>query len=166
MSAGEKVVRLVESLSSAADDLEVFAKPDANSIIDTINRETGLTRICGLTEAQVIARDPGAVRMTWEAWRAAAIARQETPIRWDRTTRERWISMLEVLPPIDFNGRDFLVGEPWDHSFRTGAPRFAAYRMVGSSEDFAVYLVASRPLTRAELRAELTGGRVTIEAPR
>ena len=31
------------------------------------------------------------------------------------TTKEKYEEMLEILPPIDFNGESFLVGEPVTH---------------------------------------------------
>jgi hypothetical protein len=136
------------------DDAEVYAVPGAHSIIDTINPDTGRTRYCGHTEADVLAREPGAVRMTWQAWKDAMIARQRTPITWALTTRETYEYMLNVLPPIDWWGGAFLVGEPMDHDVLTGQPRYEAFAERGLSDPRSYY-ASSRPLTRAELRAEL-----------
>jgi hypothetical protein len=55
--------------------------------------------------------------------------------------------MLNILPPIAWNGWAFMVGEPDDHCAATGRPRFRGYRMRGN-----VYEVASRPLTVAEFK--------------
>ena len=129
---------------------ELYAIPGANSIIDGIDPITGLTCINGNTEAEMLAREPKAVRMTWDAWQTAASARQQTPITWDGCTAEHYDEMLNVLPPIDWNGGAFLVGEASDHDFATGRPRYSAYRRHGD-----VYEFSSRPLTRAEFRAEL-----------
>jgi hypothetical protein len=137
------------------DFVEVYAIPGHHNIIDGINPDTGLTCVNGDTAEQVAAREPLAVRMTWEAWRAEQIARQQTPIAWQPSTRAQYHEMLNVLPPALWIGGAFLVGEPMDHSHATGAPRFTAYKQTGSSEDFARYWVASRPLTVAEFRAEL-----------
>ena len=50
-----------------------------------------------------------------------------------------------------------LIGEPMDTDAATGAERFAGYLHRGpATEDWpGDFFVASRPLTRAELRAEL-----------
>ncbi len=130
--------------------LEVWAIPGAHSIIDTINPVTGLTSVYAKDAAAVLAEDPNAVRMSWQDWRAAAIARQQTPIRWIATTGSKYREMLEILPPALWLGGAFLVGEPWDHCHATGAPRFAAYVHRAGR-----YYVASRPMTCAELRAAI-----------
>lgn len=129
---------------------EVYAVPGQNSIIDGINPETGLTCVYGRTEADVKRENPDAVRMTWDAWQTAAAERQHTPIRWSRTDEHKYREMLEVLPPAAWIGGAFLVGEPYDHDFTTGQPRFSGYWHRNG-----IYLVASRPITIAELRAEL-----------
>lgn len=138
---------------------EVWAIPGKGSIIDAINPLTGLTVICGKDAAAVLAQDPTAVRMSWSDWQAAAITRQQTPITWARTSAKEYNQMLNILPPALWTGGAFLVGEPYDHCFATGAPRFTAYRELrGSGTYDPIYLVASRPLTRAELRSELALG--------
>ena len=134
------------------DFSEVWAVPGENHIIDTINPSTGLTTIFGKDAATVLAQEPNAVRMTWEAWRTEASARQQTPIHWEPTTEQQYREMLNVLPPAKWIGGAFLVGEPWDHDFATGRPRFAAYW-----HRHDAYLVASRPLTRIELDKEVRG---------
>jgi len=138
-------------MSLTTDYTEVYAVPGQNSIIDTINPDTGLTSVYGRTEADVLEREPGAVRMTWEAWQAAAVARQQTPIRWEITTERKYQEMLEVLPPAYWSGGAFLVGEPWDHCMATGRPRFAAY-----VERSGRYYTANRPVTMTELKAEMS----------
>ncbi len=130
--------------------VEVWAIPGKHSIIDEIIESTGLTRYYQHTPAEVLAREPLAVRMTWADWTAAAIARQQTPIVWQLTDEATYYEMLEVLPPAMMAGGAFLVGEPMDHDVATGAPRFSAFRQRGNT-----YETASRPLTCAELRAEL-----------
>lgn len=141
-------------MSGLYDDVEVYAVPGHNNIIDTINHQTGLSRFSGQTQAEVMAREPAAVRMTWEAWKAAVSARQRTPITWEPSTAEQYDEMLNVLPPAMWVGGAFLVGEPMDHDVMDGQPRFSAYWQRASG-----YYVASRPLTRAELRAELAAAR-------
>lgn len=133
-----------------APQSDVYAVPGRHSIIDTINPQTGLTAICGHTAAQVQAREPLAVRMTWDAWTAAAIARQSSPIVWLSTTADRYDEMLNVLPPAMWRGGAFLVGEPMDHDVATGRARYSAYWQRGGA-----YFEASRPITVAEMRAEL-----------
>lgn len=129
---------------------DVYAIPGEDHILDTINPVTGLTSVYGKTEAQVKAESPLAVRMSWEDWRMAASKRQQTPIYWMRTTQHKYNEMLEVLPPIDWRSGAFLVGEPTDHDFGTGQPRYQAYRELGG-----FYYASSRPITRTELKKEL-----------
>ncbi len=148
-----KIERLVNSERHTPDNPDVYAIPGQNHIIDTINPQTDLTSVYGKTEAEVHAQEPLAVRMTWEQWRTAAVARQQTPITWTQVTEGKYQEMLEVLPPAYWSGGAFLVGEPWDHCFATGAPRFAAY-----IERAGRFYTASRPMTVKELRAFLTGG--------
>lgn len=135
--------------------IDAYAIPGEHSIIDVIDPETGLTAVLGQTYAEVQVRYPKAERTTVDAWTTRRAAEQDTPIVWTRTTRAKYWEMLEVLPPALWIGGAFLVGEPTDHHASTGRPRFAAYWQRGSSEDSTRYLVASRPLTRAELRAEV-----------
>jgi len=132
-------------------DTDCYAVPGENHIIATINAETGLTRICGHTEAEVLAREPGAVRMAFGDFLSAMAERQETPIVWVETTAKTYHDMLEVLPPAFWQGGLFLVGEPTDHSARTGQSRFQAYR----EDAGARYFASSRPLTIAEAKKEL-----------
>ena len=82
---------------------------------------------------------------------------QRTPIEWIATTKEWYLNMLGALPPIDFNGHDFLVGEPSDHDFGNGRPRYSAYRVVETCNKklYQFYFVSSRPITRPEFHKEL-----------
>jgi hypothetical protein len=139
---------------------ECYAVPGSNNIIDTINPDTGLTFYYGRTEAEIQAKEPGAVRMTLDAWRADAIARQHTPITWDPSDQERYDDMLNVLPPIEWRGGAFCVGEPYDHDLETGEERYQAYWHRGVE-----YVASSRPVTRRELRAEVKRAGVTAQEP-
>jgi len=132
---------------------EVYAVPGKQNIIDNINPVTGLTQCYGETEAELQARYPGAVRMLWEDWQRDASARQHTPIVWEPSTAEQYHDMLNILPPAMWIGGAFLVGEPMDHDLSTGEPRFTAYLSTRAN----AFFVASRPLTRAELRAVVQG---------
>lgn len=144
------------------DCTDCWAVPGADHIIDVIHPRTGLTWCLGKSAADVHAQAPRAERMTIEAWTAAKAARQRTPIVWEPSTRQQYIDMLEVLPPIDWNGGDFLVGEASDHDAGTGQPRYQAYRQRGDQ-----YFASSRAITRAELRAVKEGLReATNERPR
>lgn len=138
------------AVAAILNDLELYAIPGENHIIDTINPVTGLTRYYERDEAAVVAKYPGAKRYTWIEWQTNASARQRSPITWHPTDHDTYRRMLECLPPELWTGGAFLVGEPSDHDIWSGAPRFAAYWHRNG-----VYLYASRPLTRAELRAEL-----------
>jgi len=132
-----------------APDPDVYAVPGEDSVIDTI-RPDGLTSVLGESFEQVRARHPAAVRMTWATWRAAAIERQRAPIHWQPTTADKYMEMLEVLPPIEWRSGAFLVGEPIDHCHATGRPRFQAYRQIDDR-----FYASNRAITVLELRAEL-----------
>ncbi len=130
--------------------IECYAVPGKGSYIDEINPETGLTYYYQRTEAEVQAEYPGAERMTLDAWRRDAIARQHTPIVWEPSNAERYDDMLNVLPPKEWRGGAFCVGEPYDHDLETGQARYSAFWHRAGT-----YLASSRPVTRAELRAEV-----------
>lgn len=138
---------------------DVWSIPGKNSIIDAIVRETGLTCYGKETDAEVLARYPDAIRQSWADWRTAAIASQQTPIVWTLTTRAKYCEMLGVLPPAMWIGGAFLVGEPMDSDIATGAERYEAFRRRDG-----VYEHASRPVTRAELRATLAPQSASIAA--
>ncbi len=130
-----------------SDFTHCYAVPGANSIIDGINPETGLTFVYGKSEADIKAEAPDAVKMTWDEWQAAAIARQQTELRWVEATERQYNDMLNVLPPAFWSGSLFLVGEPTDHCHQTGRPRFQAYRRGYLPQ------ASSRPITIAEAKA-------------
>jgi hypothetical protein len=136
-------------MSYGDNSTHVFAVPGQGHIIDVVNPATGRTWINGHDAVEIAAREPGAVLMTWETFLSAKAARQHTPIRWDPSTAEQYDEMLNVLPPVDWTGSAFMVGEPDDHDAATGAARFRAYRQRDDR-----YEVANRPMTRAEFRAE------------
>ncbi len=45
---------------------------------------------------------------------------------WQEITEDRYDDMLNVLPPVIWLDKGFMVGEPWDHNIR-GQPRFGAF---------------------------------------
>lgn len=128
----------------------VYAIPGAHCVIDQVHPVTGLTVILGLTRAEVLKRDPGAVLISWDDWLAQQAERQHTPITWTPTTAEKYEEMLNILPPAGWMRGGFLVGEPTDHDFASGRPRYDAFR-----QRDAVFETASRPLTLAEFRKEM-----------
>jgi hypothetical protein len=109
----------------------VFAIPGQRSIIDGIHPETGKSLVLGETLSEIQARYPEAIIMTWEEWREAEITRQEIPITWREITQGEFDRALNVLPPIAWERKGFLLGEPFDHSYKTGQPRFTAYLQKG-----------------------------------
>lgn len=125
--------------------MKLYAVPGHHNVIDTIVDATGLTSINGETFEQVRERYPLAQLYTWEEWRAVQMERQHTPIEWELSTFERYREMLEILPPAFWRRGLFLVGEPMDHDYGTGQPRYSAYWQRGDR-----YLTASRPITIAE----------------
>ena len=138
--------------TAAPTALRCFASKACETIIDTVNPETGLTWCYGRTLARCREEYPDAEEMTVEAFCAWKAARQRTPITWSETTEEAFIDALEVLPPAAaIQGyRAFLLGEPCDHDALTGAPRYDGFR-----RDAARYYRSSRPMTCREFRAEM-----------
>lgn len=129
---------------------EVWAVPGESNVVDFILPDTGLTLTNNNDAAAVLAKYPDAQRMTYDNWKAAAAARQNTAIMWLLTTPEKYDEMLNVLPPAFWRGGLFLVGEPTDHSFSTGQPRFSGYWQKGKT-----YLASDRPITITEAKAAL-----------
>lgn len=152
----EKIGQLVEAEYTMQDCKECFAVPESDIMIDVLHPVTGLTVCFGKTLEQVRAERPeyaNAERMTVDEFCRQKAARQHTPITWAPTTEDRFLEMLEVLPPAagaSLHYQAFLVGEPWDHDAETGEPRFQGFRMRGD-----VYEVASRPMTRREFAKEV-----------
>ena len=128
----------------------------ASSMIDVINPETGRTWYANQTLDEIRARAANgyatekdydkAEVMTIEEFCNDKASRQDTPIEWHEITEEQYHDWLEVLPPIDWKGGKFLVGEASDHHALTGAPRYQAC-MKKDGKHYA----SNRPLTRAEL---------------
>lgn len=139
------------AVTAILNDLECYAIPGESHIIDTIDPTTGLTRYFQRDEAAVVAQYPGAKRYGLADWQTEAGTRQRSPITWHPTDKKTYRDMLEVLPPAMWSGGAFLVGEASDHDILTGRPRFQAYEHRPDN----TYWVASRPLTRGELRAHL-----------
>ena len=142
-----------ETKVSIRDCVDCIARPRADNIIDLIHPTTGKTLIYGLTLAEIRQRpgDEKAEIMRYQDFADAKAERQDTPIKWEETTEEKFSYMLEVLPPAAMHGGGFLVGEPTDHHAVTGQPRFGACK-----EQDGKYYAANRPLTRAEFQKELS----------
>lgn len=72
-------------------------------------------------------------------------------ITWNKTTKDTYWEILEILPPAIMTGDGFLVGEPADHRACsvTGdmLPRYEAFL-----ERHGKHYVASTPLTIPEFR--------------
>ena len=131
--------------------LAVIGDADHRStMIDLINPDTGRTRIYGRTVADAQREYPGAEEMTVEEYCARKAALQDTPIEWLPITEEKYNYYLEVLPPLDYRNRGFLVSEPIDGHAATGAYRYLAVRT-----EYPKFYVSSRPVTRTEW-AQLT----------
>ena len=126
------------------------ATADGSTCIDLIGTDNR-TECFGRTLDEVRREYPGAEIMPLETFCRRKAALQRTPITWTKTTRKRYVEMLEVLPPAEWQQGGFLVGEPFDHDALTGRPRYQAFRKRGPY----AYEVASRPLTVAEFRTEL-----------
>lgn len=140
----------LEKLVNMSDCTRCYASKARGTMIDTIHPATGLSWCYSKSLAQVREEYPDAEEMTVDAFSEWKAAQQRTPITWAPTTEERFTEMLEVLPPALWLRNGFLIGEPWDHDAGNGQPRYEAYRQRSGA-----YLVGSRPMTRAEFRAEL-----------
>lgn len=133
---------------SIHDCKEAFAVPGSDSIVDLVHPITGRSIYGGDDLQGIRARYPGAEIVDFSEWLAAKAARQDCPVTWSETTKEKYWEMVEVLPPAFWAKGGLLVGEPWDHHATSGEPRFAAY-----IEKYGKYLTASRPMTRKEFAA-------------
>ena|SRR5690349_14934232 len=134
----------------ASDCKQAFAEPGRSNLIDLINPHTGRSCIENETLEQVRTRYPGAQIVDVDQWLKDKAERQDTPIEWTETTEERYIEMLEVLPPAFWQGGGFLVGEPSDHHATTGRPRFSGFREIQGK-----FFEANRPMTVQEMREQL-----------
>lgn len=134
-------------METQPDFTHAYAEPGSRSIIDAIHPVTHLGLWSGETLDQVRVRYPRAEIVDFNEWLVKKGAEQDTPVEWIATTAERYDEMLNVLPPVEWSGHVFGVGEPIDHHAVTGQPRFDAYRRIGDD-----YFVSSRPMTAKEIR--------------
>lgn len=140
------------SLQGGEDCEQCYVSKAQRIIIDVI-RDDGLTFFQGKTFEQVRRENPDAEKMSVDAFCQWLAEQQRTPIEWQETTKEKFMYMLEVLPPAagaSFGYQAFLVGEPWDHDALNGRPRYQAYRKWGES-----YQVSNRPITVTEFMQEV-----------
>ena len=133
---------------SVMDCTRGFAVP-GETLIDTIHPGTGLSWCFGETLDQIRRRYPGAVEVDIAEFCADKGRRQDTKITWAECTEEKYMEMLEVLPPAAMGNGGFLVGEPMDHHAGNGQPRFSGFIQRGGK-----CFAASRPMTRKEFAAE------------
>jgi hypothetical protein len=154
MSVDKKIIEHVETQKqiSMMDCTYCFAVRGANSMIDVVHPITGKTFIYGRTleECRQEKGYENAELMLIDDFCRDKAARQDTKIEWIETTEEKYIKMLEVLPPAMWVKTWFLVGEPYDHHATTGQPRFSAFREVNGKFEHA-----NRPITRTELKKEM-----------
>ncbi len=69
------------------------------------------------------------------------------PTRWKAISAQRYLELLEILPPLDWSAKGFLVGEAVSHT-EEGATTFTACAEVGDR-----YFESTAPITRAQFRA-------------
>lgn len=130
-----------------------FAVPGADNTIDLINPHTSRGAYSNLDLAGIRARDPKdatAEIVNLDEFCTAKAARQDAPVTWTETTRERYWDMLEALPPAFQGCGGFLLGEPQDHHAGNGRPRFDGFLEAAGDK----YFVSSRPLTVPEFKIE------------
>ena len=131
-----------------------FAVP-GQTMIDEVDLSTGKTVIYGKTLEDAQREYPGAQLMSIDDFCKSKAALQDTPVHWIQTTAERFDEMLNVLPPIGWNKRGFLVGEAWDHHAVSGKARYAAFiERIESGDGWQEkrYYESSRPMTRDEFK--------------
>lgn len=71
-------------------------------------------------------------------------------VKWKPVTEDRYMEMLEILPPAYWGKHGFLVGEPWTHDSR-GNPMFQPFIERVASGAFE-YFEADQPLTIKQFR--------------
>lgn len=85
------------------DFTHVIALPGALHCIDCVHPETGRTFIHGQTLEEVQERHPGAELVPWEI---VSQRRRAHYIKGpEEITAERWLELLEVLPPMNWRNR-------------------------------------------------------------
>ena len=151
----DKVRRVV----TMADCDRCFASRSRQTMIDVLHPVTGRTVCYGKTLEDTRAEYPDAEEMSVDDFCAWKATQQRTPITWSETTEAQFTEMLEVLPPALMITDAFLVGEPYDHDAGNGQPRFQGFRQIGGR-----HFAGSRPMTRAEFRAETSIDRVVCGA--
>ena len=65
---------------------------------------------------------------------------------WKEITEERFMDMLEMLPPVAQCGYGFMLGEPWTHD-SLGNPMFRPFVETGDK-----FYEGSAPMTVREFR--------------
>jgi hypothetical protein len=128
-----------------SDSTECFAVPNSESIIDMIDPRTKLSWINKETLEQIQKRYPDAVITTIGEHLEQKAKSQDTPVGWIEVTEEHWIEMLEILPPMMYDGNSFLVGEPTDHHAETGFPRYSCLTIKNDK-----HYQSDRPMTIRE----------------
>lgn len=135
------------------DESRCFVSKSSGNIIDFVHQETGKTLYFSRSLETCRETYPDAETMTFGEWCEWKAEQQRTPISWgEEVTRERFMEMLECLPPATGTKgwREFLVGEPYDHDALTGEPRYNGFRRTGAG-----YFASSRPMTVREFRDEV-----------
>jgi hypothetical protein len=152
----EKVETLILSHKLMERCTECFAVPGSSSIIDFVHPDTGRSVIENETLEEIRDRSAAyknAVLITYDEWAKAKSERQRAPIVWTETSRDHYHEMLGCVPPVNFTGAGFLVGEPFDSDVLTGQPRFSGFRIVQGR-----FYEGSRPMTVKEHRSALETG--------
>lgn len=90
---------------------------------------------------------PNTILMTWEEFDNQAYKLQNTELKMEEITEERYFELMECLPPAAMEHNKFLVGEPWDHCVKTGKPRFQMCVTSGGK-----HYASDRPVTKEEYK--------------
>jgi hypothetical protein len=140
----------VEKVLRMSDCNRCVVSKSKGTMIDVLHPNTGLTFFYGKTVEECRNKYPEAEEMGVEEFCQWKASQQRTQITWEETTEARFYEMLNVLPPALWESGGFLVGEPYDHDYGNGQPRYSAYRLKNGR-----YETGSRPMTKAEYRKEM-----------
>lgn len=127
---------------------ECYTLPDFDCMSDTIHPITGLTTYGGKSEADIRKEHPTILRMSTDEFCQKKAEKQNSPIEWKPTDKDRYYEALGCLPPAFLDGGRFLVGEPMDHCAKSGRPRYDGY-----CESQGAYFHTSRPVTVRDFKA-------------
>lgn len=98
---------------------------------------------------EALAKDPELRLIPMDQFCSEVGKVQDEPVKWSSIEDDDYYEKMNCLPPALTQSYGFLLGEPQDHHFVSGKPRFAAFLRLGTG-NLARFLRSSRPLTASE----------------